>query len=70
MLSVLRKILILFILFTGCSKYEIVTIDGQALGTYFAIKYLDKGYDKKKFQKGIDSIFNVINNSMSTYISS
>ena len=26
------------------------------------------GYGKENFQKGIDSIFNVINNSMSTYI--
>ena len=70
MLSVLRKILILFVFFTACSKYEIVSIDGQALVTYFTVKYLDKGYNKKKFQKGIDSIFNVINNSLSTYIPS
>jgi len=66
----LRKILILFVLFTACSKHEIVTIDGQALGTYYRIKYLDIGYAKENFQKGIDSIFNVINNSMSTYIPS
>ena len=64
----MRKILILFVLFAACSKHEIVIIDGQALGTYYRIKYLDLGHDKENFQKGIDSILNVINSSMSTYI--
>jgi len=64
----LRKILILFVLFAACSKHEIVIIDGQALGTYYRIKYLDLGHDKENFQKGIDSILKVINSSMSTYI--
>ena len=66
----MKKILILFVLFAACSKHEIVTIDGQALGTYYRIKYLDLGHDKENFQKGIDSILNVINSSMSTYIPS
>tara|TARA_B100000963_G_scaffold253413_1_gene222066 strand:- start:716 stop:1696 length:981 start_codon:yes stop_codon:yes gene_type:complete len=66
----LRKILILFVLFAACSKHEIVIIDGQALGTYYRIKYLDLGHDKENFQEGIDSILNVINSSMSTYIPS
>tara|TARA_Y100000592_G_C5451896_1_gene309212 strand:+ start:508 stop:1488 length:981 start_codon:yes stop_codon:yes gene_type:complete len=64
----LKKILILFVLFAACSKHEIVIIDGQALGTYYRIKYLDLGHDKENFQEGIDSILNVINSSMSTYI--
>ena len=64
----MRKILILFVLFAACSKNEIVIIDGQALGTYYRIKYLDLGHDKENFQKGIDSILKVINSSMSTYI--
>ena len=66
----MRKILILFVLFAACSKHEIVIIDGQALGTYYRIKYLDLGHDKVNFQKGIDSILKVINSSMSTYIPS
>ena len=66
----MRKILILFVLFAACSKHEIVIIDGQALGTYYRIKYLDLGHDKENFQEGIDSILNVINSSMSTYIPS
>ena len=64
----MRKILLLVVLLTSCSKRELVLIDGQALGTYYRIKYLDIGYARENFQKGIDSIFNGLNNSMSTYI--
>tara|TARA_Y100000022_G_C13252025_1_gene377681 strand:- start:86 stop:1066 length:981 start_codon:yes stop_codon:yes gene_type:complete len=64
----LRKILLLVVLLTSCSKHELVLIDGQALGTYYRIKYFDIGYATENFQKGIDSIFNALNNSMSTYI--
>tara|TARA_B100000575_G_scaffold276781_1_gene262492 strand:+ start:418 stop:1398 length:981 start_codon:yes stop_codon:yes gene_type:complete len=64
----LRKILILFVLFSACSKNEVVIIDGQALGTYYRVKYFDLGYGKENFQKGIDSILIVMNKSMSTYI--
>ena len=64
----MRKILLLVVLLTSCSKHELVLIDGQALGTYYRIKYLDIGYARENFQKGIDSIFNGLNNSMSTYI--
>ena len=65
----MRKILIVFILFNACSKHDVVTIEGQALGTYYRIKYLDIDYPKENFKKGIDSILNIINNSMSTYVS-
>ena len=44
----MRKILFLFILFTACSKYDLVTIEGQALGTYYRIKYIDIDYDGYK----------------------
>ena len=66
----MRKILILFVLFSACSKNEVVIIDGQALGTYYRVKYFDLGYGKENFQKGIDSILIVMNKSMSTYIPS
>ena len=64
----MRKTLVFFIFFTACSKYEIVTFEGEALGTYYRVKYLDIDYPRENLQKGIDSILNVINNSMSTYI--
>ncbi len=66
----MRKVLILFFLFSACSRHEIVSIDGQALGSYYRVKYLDIGYTKEYFQKGIDSILNIMNNSMSTYLPS
>ena len=66
----MRKVLILFFLFSACSRHEVVTIDGQALGSYYRVKYLDIGYTKEYFQKGIDSILNIMNNSMSTYLPS
>ena len=66
----MRKVLILFFLFSACSRHEVVSIDGQALGSYYRVKYLDIGYTKEYFQKGIDSILNIMNNSMSTYLTS
>ena len=66
----MRKAIVFFVLFTACSNYELVTIDGQALGTYYRVKYLDIDYPRENLQKGIDSILKVINNSMSTYIPS
>ena len=56
-------------MFNACSKHDVVTIEGQALGTYYRIKYLEIDYPKENFKKGIDSILNIINNSMSTYVS-
>ena len=56
-------------MFNACSKHDVVTIEGQALGTYYRIKYLNIDYPKENFKKGIDSILNIINNSMSTYVS-
>ena len=66
----MRKVLILFFLFSACSRHEVVSIDGQALGSYYRVKYLDIGYTKEYFQKAIDSILNIMNNSMSTYLPS
>ena len=66
----MRKVLILFFLFSACSRHEVVSIDGQALGSYYRVKYLDIGYTKEYLQKGIDSILNIMNNSMSTYLPS
>lgn len=66
----MRKVLILFFLFSACSRHEVVSIDGQALGSYYRVKYLDIGYTKENLQKGIDSILNIMNNSMSTYLPS
>lgn len=39
---------------------------GEALGTTYSVNYFSK--NKKAFKKGFDSIFEVINSSMSTYL--
>lgn len=51
----------------GCkpSKNKYVHLQGNAQGTTFSIKYESKG--EKDYSVEIDSIFNVINLSMSTY---
>ncbi len=60
------SILVLSVLF-GCSKKkqkEIVKLEGVVFGTTYHITYLDK----TNYQKSIDSLFNLVNNSLSTYI--
>ena len=61
--------LILFsTLFLSCfNENDTININGDALGTTYNI-ILDSGLDKSDLSKSIDSIFNVINNSMSTYL--
>ncbi len=63
--------LILFsILFHSCiNENDRININGDALGTTYNI-ILDSSLDKSDLSKSIDSIFNVINNSMSTYLDS
>ena len=63
--------LILFsILFHSCiNENDRININGDALGTTYNI-ILDSSLDESDLSKSIDSIFNVINNSMSTYLES
>lgn len=50
----------------SCKKTENTHIVGEVFGTSFSIKYDAK--DTPDFQKQFDSLFHVVNNSMSTYI--
>ena len=61
--------LILFsTLFLSCiNENDTININRDALGTTYNI-ILDSSLDKPDLSKSIDSIFNVINNSMSTYL--
>ena len=63
--------LILFSLFfLSCfTESNTINIKGNALGTTYNI-LLDTSEEKLSLSKSIDSIFDVINNSMSTYIES
>ncbi len=64
-----RLILFSTLFFSCINKIDIININGDALGTTYNI-ILDSRLDKSDLSKSIDSIFNVINNSMSTYLES
>lgn len=58
-----------FLLLISCSnekKLELNTLQGDAIGTTYTIKYL--GSVENDFQSGIDSLIKAINKSTSTYI--
>jgi thiamine biosynthesis lipoprotein len=64
-----KNILLFFILilFTSCNKEIKFAVTGNALGTIYNINYY--AVDKQDFKPKFDSIFQAINNSISTYIS-
>ena len=57
----------LLILFSvvGCSKPVNIKMAGPVFGTSYSIQYYSE--DMQEFQNGIDSLFYVVNKSMSTY---
>ena len=64
--------LLLLLILISCQKVEKNVnkrISGFALGTTYSINYTDLSLSKEVLEKEIDSIINVINLSMSTYIS-
>ena len=64
------RLLLFSILFLSCiNEKNTININGDALGTTYNI-IVHKSLDKFNLSKSIDSIFNVINNSMSTYLES
>ena len=65
-----KRIFIAFIfLWLGCeSKPELVIHQGYALGTSYGVQYQQIDADYDTVQAGIDSIFYVVNKSLSTYL--
>ena len=65
-----KAFLSLILLFVfGCTETKPLQAHaGYALGTSYAIQYTDIGMSFDEVQNGIDSLFTVINKSMSTYI--
>lgn len=60
-------LIVLVIFFSSCNKdLQSVKITGPVFGTSFGIHYY--AYNGQSFAKEIDSLFSVINNSMSNYI--
>lgn len=66
----MRKItlVVLLISLISCNsiKEELKTVDGNAIGTTFSIRYLDSS--SVKFETKIDSLISLVNKSLSTYI--
>lgn len=56
----------LFLISCNKDKERKFEFKGEALGTTYSVNYFSKS--KKEFKKGFDSIFEVINSSMSTYL--
>jgi thiamine biosynthesis lipoprotein len=65
----LKKSLFLFLFFLGaCSNNnEILSISGQAFGTFFDIKFEKSQYNVKKVNDEINNIFISVNQCCSTY---
>ena len=65
-----KRIFIAFIfLWLGCeSKPELVIHQGYALGTSYGVQYQKIDAEYETVQAGIDSIFYVVNKSLSTYL--
>lgn len=61
----LLVIITAFLVFSCAKKQEAQVFAGEALGTTYQIKFFHE--NELPIQKGIDSIFEVINKSMSTY---
>ncbi len=68
----MKKFFLFFVLvgcFTSCELPEIIepkVLNGEALGTYYSMTYFDE--EHLDISMAIDSTFNAINASMSTYI--
>ena len=59
----------IILIYSSCNSNKLESHNGNALGTFYSIKYERLNIDRSKVQDGIDSIFFEINNSLSTYIS-
>ncbi|MCY4162470.1 MAG: FAD:protein FMN transferase [Flavobacteriaceae bacterium] len=71
LLTLLRRFISLSgILFCLCCQesVELTSIKGQALGTTYQIKLDSKSLDPSELTKRLDSIFSIVNHSMSTYV--
>ena len=61
--------LFVILIYSSCNSNKLETHNGNALGTFYSVKYERLNIDRLKVQNAIDSIFFEINNSLSTYIS-
>ncbi|AWH74180.1 FAD:protein FMN transferase [Dokdonia sp. Dokd-P16] len=67
------RLLLLFLAITilSCKQDHVadeITIQGDAFGTTYAVKYFGSEQDAIRIKKGIDSVIYAVNKSMSTYL--
>ncbi|TVZ22059.1 thiamine biosynthesis lipoprotein [Dokdonia sp. Hel_I_63] len=67
------RLLLLFLAITilSCKQVNVadeITIQGDAFGTTYAVKYFGPEQDAIRIKKGIDSVIYAVNKSMSTYL--
>tara|TARA_B100000029_G_scaffold514609_1_gene618102 strand:+ start:1986 stop:2960 length:975 start_codon:yes stop_codon:yes gene_type:complete len=60
------RIFIFFLLFISCNPNTKITLKGTEFGTSYSVQYFENS--QLDFSNQLDSLFTVINNSMSTYI--
>ena len=61
--------LALLALVVACSSEpKVEVVQGYALGTTYSVQYQELDAEQESIQQGIDSLFDVVNRSMSTYI--
>ena len=64
-----KRIFIVLLFSVGCETTpELIVHQGYALGTSYSAQYQEIDVDYETVQAGIDSIFYVVNKSLSTYL--
>ena len=64
----IRSLALLALVVACSSEPKVEVVQGYALGTTYSIQYQELDAEKESIQQGIDSLFDVVNRSMSTYI--
>ena len=64
----IRSLALLALVVACSTEPKVEVVQGCALGTTFSVQYQAIGEEKESIQQGIDSLFAVVNRSMSTYI--
>ena len=60
--------LLLFLIGSCSNDPKLVQHQGYALGTSYTIQYAELAKEKEQIQQGVDSLFTVVNQSLSTYL--
>ncbi len=68
MRTICALLVVLLVIACAPEKPKEITIQGEAFGTTYAVKYFGEVNEAEHIQKGIDSVIFVMNKSLSTYL--